>query len=94
MPKTLRVDGGMVANDWFLQRLSNLAGLRVERPRVVETTALGAAYLAGLGSGFYQGTDELAVKWGVDASFEPQMSSDDRAARYDGWKDAVARVRS
>ncbi len=91
-PTALRVDGGMVANDWLLQRLADLTGLRVERPKVTETTALGAAYLAGLGSGLYQSTDDIAHHWALDASFEPQMSDDDRERRYAGWLDAVTKV--
>jgi glycerol kinase len=93
-PTALRVDGGMVANDWFLQRLANLTGLRVDRPKVTETTALGAAYLAGLGAGLYASTDDLAAKWALDAAFEPAMSADERDKRYAGWRRAVARVQS
>lgn len=90
---TLRVDGGMVANDWLLQRLADITGLRVERPKVTETTALGAAYLAGLGSGLYKSPTELSGHWALDAAFEPRMSSDERASRYAGWQNAVARIR-
>ncbi len=91
-PTTLRVDGGMVANDWFLQRLSDLTGLRVERPKITETTALGATYLAGLGSGLYDSVSDLAAQWELDGAFEPQMNEADRTERYAGWKSAVAKV--
>lgn len=93
-PTALRVDGGMVANNWFLQRLADLTGLRVDRPEVTETTALGAAYLAGLGAGLYKSTDDLAAKWALDAAFEPRMAGDDRDRRYEGWRQAVARIRT
>jgi len=93
-PVSLKVDGGMVANDWFLQRLSDLTGLRVERPMVTETTALGAAYLAGLGSGLFKSPAELKSRWALDAAFEPQVSADDRDRRYEGWRAAVTRVQT
>jgi len=96
--ETIRVDGGMVANDWMLQRLADTLGVAVERPRTAETTALGAAYLAGLADGFFAGgTDPLAAlaeAWHCARRFEPAMSESDRAAAYAGWQDAVARVRS
>ena len=78
----------------LLQRLADLTGLRVERPKVTETTALGAAYLAGLGSGLFQGLADLQSKWALDAVFDPRMSGDDRDGRYAGWQAAVARVRT
>jgi glycerol kinase len=96
--ESLRVDGGMVANDWVLQRLADLLAVPVERPTVAETTALGAAYLAGLRSGFFaSGGDRLArlgEAWRCAARFEPSMDEDRRAEAYAGWKSAVARVRS
>jgi glycerol kinase len=66
----------------------------VERPAVVETTALGAAYLAGLATGFWSSQDEIARQWRVDATFEPQMSVDQRDALYAGWKRAVGRAQA
>jgi glycerol kinase len=93
-PATLRVDGGMVVNDWFAQCLADVLGLPVERPRFTETTVLGAAALAGLGSGFYPSLEGLAGQWRRDALFEPQRDAAAREALYAGWKDAVARVRS
>ncbi len=93
-PRTLRVDGGMVANDWVLQCLADTLDCAVERPEVSETTALGAASLAGLKSGFYDGLDGLAATWRSSGRFEPRLEAEERARRYEGWLDAVARVRS
>jgi glycerol kinase len=93
-PASLRVDGGMVGNDWFAQCLADTLDLPVERPRFTETTVLGAAILAGLGSGLYPSLDTVAGRWQRERLFEPRESSDRREARYAGWKDAVARVRS
>jgi glycerol kinase len=93
-PKSLKVDGGMVRNDWFCQRLADLTGLPVERPKVVETTALGAAYLAGLAGGIFKDKDDIAARWALDRRFEPALAATARDALYDGWMKAVARVRS
>ena len=93
-PRALRVDGGMVANDWVLQFLADILDCAVERPVVIETTALGAACLAGLKSGFYDGTDGIARTWASSGLFEPQMAAEERERRYAGWQDAVRRVRS
>jgi glycerol kinase len=83
-----------VVNDALMQRLSDLLGLPVTRPRVTETTALGAASLAGLGCGLYGSLDEIAARWAEERSFTPTLADADREAAYDVWKDAVARVRS
>jgi glycerol kinase len=91
---SLRVDGGMVANDWMLQFLADMIGTRVERPAVTETTALGAAYLAGLGVGLYKSLDEIAERWRPDARFTPAMKEADRERLYAGWNTAVGRIRS
>jgi glycerol kinase len=91
---SLRVDGGMTANAWFLQRLADILGERVEVARHPETTALGAAFLAGQASGFYGRHDELQRAWVPTRSFEPRMSDDERDVRYGGWLEAVAKVRS
>jgi len=93
-PASLRVDGGMVANNWFAQCLADTLGLPVERPRFAETTVLGAAALAGLGAGFYPSLEALARNWQRDALFEPRSDEAAREAGYAGWRDAVARVRS
>ena len=93
-PSAVRVDGGMVANDWVCQFLADMLNLPVERPRVIETTALGAAYLAGLETGLYGSMDAVTEAWMVDRRFEPAMSDAERKRLYDGWQDAVRRVRS
>jgi glycerol kinase len=91
---SLRVDGGMTANGWFLQRLADILGERVEVARHAETTALGAAFLAGQANGFYGSQDELQRAWVPASAFEPGMSDDEREVRYGGWLEAVAKVRS
>ena len=90
--KRLKVDGGMVANDWFCQRLADLTGLHVERPVVTETTALGAAYLAGWGAGLFKDTKAIARRWKLDRRFTPRMKPAERDRLYNGWRQAVARV--
>ena len=92
-PKRLKVDGGMVKNDWFCQRLADLTGLPVDRPQVTETTALGAAYLAGLQAGLFKDTRDIAARWALDRRFTPEMKPSARNALYEGWKTAVKRVR-
>ncbi len=92
-PKALKVDGGMVRNDWFCQRLADLTGLPVDRPKVTETTALGAAYLAGLAAGLFKDTKDIAARWALDRRFAPLMKPSARNALYEGWKTAVKRVR-
>ena len=91
---TLRVDGGMVRNNWLMQFLADMLGVPVDRPTVLETTALGAAYLAGLQIGWYRDLDEIAELWRCEKTFEPRMSDDERERLYQGWQDAVARVKS
>jgi glycerol kinase len=90
----LRVDGGMAANDWAMQFLADLLDVPVERPVELETTAWGAAVLAGLGAGVFRDPEETERLWQRDRRFEPSMSNDERTARLAGWKEAVARVRS
>jgi glycerol kinase len=92
-PKALKVDGGMVRNDWFCQRLADLTGLPVDRPVVTETTALGAAYLAGLAAGLFKDTKDIAARWALDRRFAPEMKRGARDTLYEGWKTAVKRVR-
>ncbi len=91
--ETLRVDGGMVANDWLLQTLADTLGVAVERPVVAETTALGAACLAGLRNGFFDGLAGFSETWRSSGRFEPRLGADEREARYAGWLDAVRRTR-
>src|SRR5438552_8070192 len=89
--KALRVDGGAVVNNLLMQFQADILGVPVQRPKVAETTALGAAYLAGLAVGFWSSTQELAEHWAVDRTFEPQMSAEQREKLYVGWKRAVER---
>lgn len=91
-PTTLRVDGGMVANSWVLQFLADVLGARVDRPSLVETTSLGAAYLAGLQAGVYGSLPELSGLWRCDQSFEPRMTRDHRNRLYEGWIEAVRKL--
>jgi glycerol kinase len=94
MPDSLRVDGGMTENGWFLQRLADTLGARIELAGSPETTALGAAYLAGQAAGVYGSEAELARAWTPARAFEPRMGAAERDARYGAWLQAVARVRS
>ena len=91
-PQTLRVDGGMVANDWLMQFLADILDLPVERPKVMETTALGAAFLAGLQAGLYGSTDDVGAIWSRGARFEPKMKASEREALLAGWRRAVERT--
>lgn len=87
--KALRVDGGAVKNDFLMSFQSDILNVPVERPKVNETTALGAAYLAGLAVGYWESRDDIAKQWAVDHAFEPTMDSDKREELYSGWKKAV-----
>jgi glycerol kinase len=89
----LRVDGGMVANSWLCQFLADILDVPVERPVVTETTALGAAYLAGLAVGLYPSLESLSGVWQCERRFEPKMSAADRSRLYAGWLDAIRRSR-
>ncbi|WP_263138664.1 glycerol kinase GlpK [Pseudomonas sp. RIT-PI-AD] len=91
--RALRVDGGAVANNFLMQFQADLLGTQVERPEMRETTALGAAYLAGLASGFWSSLDELKRKSVIERVFEPQCDEAQREKRYAGWKKAVERTR-
>ena len=93
-PTTLRVDGGMVANNWVVQFLSDVLNVNVDRPAVIETTALGAAYLAGLQVGIYNSLEDIASLWHCERHFSPDMQDDLRDHLYQGWLKAVARVRT
>ena len=90
--KTLRVDGGMVVNDWVMQFLADILDVTVDRPKITETTALGAAYLAGLQTGVYSSLEEIAKLWECEHRFEPRMGPSLRESLYAGWIDAVERV--
>ncbi|WP_044895357.1 glycerol kinase GlpK [Bacillus alveayuensis] len=87
--KTLRVDGGAVQNNFLMQFQSDILSVPVERPVVNETTALGAAYLAGLAVGYWQDQAEIAKQWNIDRTFKPAMSEEKRNELYEGWKKAV-----
>jgi glycerol kinase len=88
----LRVDGGMTASDWTMQTLSDILDAPVDRPEILETTALGAAYLAGLQAGLLPEPTKFAKSWKRDKRFTPKMKKDVRAAKYAGWKDAVRKL--
>jgi len=89
---TLRVDGGMTVSDWTMQFLADILPAAVERPAVIETTAWGAAYAAGLMRGVYADPETLADRWQAERRYTPQMSGDEREERYAGWRRAVAGV--
>jgi len=93
-PTALRIDGGMVANNWFCQFLADLLDLPVERPEVTETTALGAACLAGLQAGSYSSLDDIAAQWQCQSGFKPQMAAGLRRELITGWDEAVSKVRT
>lgn len=90
--KMLKVDGGAVANDLLMQFQADILGVRVERPNCIETSALGAAYLAGLATGFWSSKQELIERYSVDRGFEPKMTEEDRNKYYKDWQKAVSRV--
>ena len=87
--KTLRVDGGAVENNFLMQFQSDLLNVSVERPTINETTALGAAYLAGLAVGFWKDRSEIAAQWAIDRPFQPNMEESEREKLYSGWQKAV-----
>jgi glycerol kinase len=91
---TIRVDGGMAANNFMLQSLADLLNRQVDRPIVIETTALGVAYLAGLQAGLFDSLEQISERWQLDRSFLPAKGDDWRGQRYAGWLDAVERTRS
>ena len=86
----IKIDGGMVANNWFSQELSNVLEVKVSRPKIIETTSLGAAYLAGLHAGIFDSLSALKQNWSIDRQFEPQKSTNG----YLNWKKAVEKVLS
>ncbi len=87
--KTLRVDGGAVKNNFLMEFQSDILNVPVERPTINETTALGAAYLAGLAVGFWESSDEISTQWAIDKKFVPKMDEDRRTGLYNGWKKAI-----
>jgi glycerol kinase len=90
----IRVDGGMAASNWTMQRLSDILNLQIDRPHILETTALGAAYLAGMQVGFYPAPEEFAKSWKKEIRFTPEMPSNIRAQKLSGWKEAIKRTLS
>ncbi len=92
--KELRVDGGASANNLLMQLQADIINTKVVRPKVIETTALGAAYLAGLATGFWESLDEIKQQWQLDKSFEPSLSDEETKARKTKWADAVNRAKS
>ncbi|MBC7637345.1 MAG: glycerol kinase, partial [Acetobacteraceae bacterium] len=90
----LRVDGGMVASDWTMQFLADMLAAPVDRPAVLETTALGAAYLAGYGQGVCPAPAEFGKSWALQRRFVPAMDANRRETLYAGWQDAVRRTLS
>ncbi|KUO70970.1 MAG: glycerol kinase [Clostridia bacterium BRH_c25] len=90
--QTLKVDGGAVANNFLMQFQADILGVPVQRPVVTETTALGAAYLAGLAVGYWADKDEIAETWKVDRLFAPAMDNEEKQKKYAGWKKAVSRA--
>ena len=85
----LRVDGGAASNDLLMQEQADLLGVPVLRPQVTETTALGAAYLAGIGVGLWSGREEVAAQWRLERRFDPRISDVQRAARLARWHAAI-----
>ncbi|MDZ5784536.1 glycerol kinase GlpK [Marinococcus luteus] len=92
--KSLRVDGGAVSNDFLMQFQSDIVGVPVERPAVIETTAMGAAYLAGIATGFWSSKEEVKKQWKKEKQFDPQINEDTRTELYEGWKEAVDATRA
>lgn len=90
----LKVDGGASRNNLLMQYQANLLGIKVVRPKITETTALGAAYLAGLAVGFWKDIDELKRQWQVERTFEPEADAETIEAAKKGWADAISRTLS
>jgi glycerol kinase len=91
-PATIRVDGGMASNNWFCQFLADVLDARVERPTELETTALGAAFLAGLATGVWADLKAVAATWATGAVFAPSMPAARRAEAVAGWQTALRRT--
>ena len=89
----LKVDGGAAANNFLMEFQADILGESVKRPTVLETTALGAAYLAGLAVGFWENKNEIKQKWVLDKEFSPNMSKEERDKKYTGWLKAVERTK-
>ena len=93
-PKLVKVDGGMVMNNWFSQFLSDIINVKVLRPKVQETTALGAALMAGLQIGVYKSLKDISRNWSLDKKFAPKMNSKNRTILIRGWEKAIKKTLS
>ena len=91
-PKIVKVDGGMVMNNWFSQFLSDIVNVKVLRPKVQETTALGAAFMAGLQIGVYKSLKDISKNWSLEKKFTPKMKNSDRKSLLLGWSKAIKRA--
>ena len=91
-PKIVKVDGGMVKNNWFAQFLSDIVNVKVHRPKVNETTALGAAFMAGLKIGVYKSLTDISKKWKIDKKFKPKITKLNRDLLLKGWKQAIRKT--
>lgn len=89
--KALKVDGGACANNFLMQFQADILGVQVDRPEVIETTALGAAYLAGLAVGYWENKEEICENWAISKKFEPNMEEEKREKLLEGWHEAVNR---
>jgi Glycerol kinase len=89
--KALKVDGGACANNFLMQFQSDILNVQVDRPKVIETTALGAAYLAGIAVGYWQNREDVRKNWAISKNFMPVMKEDKREKLLEGWHDAVKR---
>ena len=90
----LKVDGGATANNFLLKFQSDILNVNIERPEITETTALGAAYLAGLAVGFWKSKGEIAQNWSISKKFRPEMDEEKRNQLYEGWQKAVGRSKA
>ncbi len=90
----LKVDGGATANDFLMQFQADILGVEVDRPETTETTALGAACLAGLATGFWKSKGEIAQKWSLNKKFKPQITQEQREKLYSGWQKAIERAKN
>ena len=91
-PKLIKVDGGMVKNNWFSQFLSDVINIQVHRSKVDETTALGAAFMAGLKIGVFQSLKDISKKWKVDNKFRPKIQNAERLKLLNGWSHAIRKT--
>ena len=91
-PKIIKVDGGMVANNWFSQFLSNILGIKVIRPNIQETTALGAAFMAGYYIGVFKSFSSISKNWKIDRRFSPKINKTSRFNLLKGWQQAIKRT--